>query len=119
MPLNLGSSAALLRLGSGSPSKVFLGSVTVLDVPQPPQVIGTSGGVGNTTISLAWPSNASGSALTGYRIYVDSALIASPSISGLIPESVSLNENYSGQVIEVSAVNAIGEGPKSDPVTVS
>ena len=80
---------------------------------------------GAPTITLAqalatvvWTTPSSGSSpLTGYRLYVVSA-------GNVLAEDAawktSSNSGFSeGDVIQVSAVNAVGEGPRSEPVTVA
>ena len=68
-------------------------------------------------ITVSWPAPANaGSAITGYRLYVDGTVaVASASspqaIVGLEPET-----EYS---ITVSAVNAVGEGPQSAALVVT
>jgi hypothetical protein len=64
--------------------------------------------------SVEWTTPSDGnSALTGYRLYAD-GLLAEPAAWA----TISANVYGSGEVIQVSAVNAVGEGPKSAPVTV-
>lgn len=80
---------------------------------------------GAPTITLAqeftvvvWTTPSSGSSpLTGYRLYVVSA-------GNVLAEDAAWKTSSSsgfseGEVIQVSAVNAVGEGPRSEPVTVS
>ena len=80
---------------------------------------------GAPTITLAqafatvvWTTPSSGSSpLTGYRLYVVSA-------GNVLAEDAawktSSTSGFSeGDVIQVSAVNAVGEGPRSEPVTVA
>jgi hypothetical protein len=62
------------------------------------------------------PSNNGGSALTAYRLYVN----GDASIAPYGPSDTTSFESFTGgTVLAVSAVNVIGEGPKSDPVTVA
>lgn len=62
------------------------------------------------------PASDGGSAITAYKFYVngvwDGANYGSEGFESVDPVNT-------GQVVEVSAVNAVGEGPKSAPVTVS
>jgi len=63
--------------------------------------------------SVEWttPSNGS-SPLTQYKLYIDDILAEFEPWA-----TVSANAVSESQVIQVSAVNAVGEGPKSSPVT--
>ena len=65
--------------------------------------------------SVQWttPSNGN-SSLTGYRFYVGDLLIENTAWT-----TISANAYGEGEVVQVSAVNAVGEGPKSAPVTVA
>jgi hypothetical protein len=64
--------------------------------------------------SVQWTTPSDGnSPLTGYRLYAD-GLLAEPAAWA----TISANVYGTGEVIRVSAVNAVGEGPKSAPVTV-
>jgi SPP1 family predicted phage head-tail adaptor len=59
-----------------------------------------------------------GSALTGYKLYRNGVLVEPDDPDS--PWTEASSDLYAvGDVMEVSAVNAVGEGPKSDPVTVS
>lgn len=84
--------------------------------PPPPTVPGapTITFAANTN-SVIWdaPASDGGSPITGYRVYVNGTLFE-------VTETTSTVESVStGQVVTVSAVNAVGEGPKSAPVTVA
>lgn len=65
--------------------------------------------------SVQWttPSNGN-SPLTGYRLYADGLPIEDGAWT-----TISSNAYGEGEVVQVSAVNAVGEGPKSAPVTVT
>jgi hypothetical protein len=80
-----------------------------LTVPGAPTITVASAGQ-----SVEWTTPSDGnSALTGYRLYAD-GLLAEP----LAWTTISANVYGAGEVIQVSAVNAVGEGPKSAPATV-
>lgn len=66
-----------------------------------------------TAASLSWngPSNAS-----GYRVYRDNKLIASPTESTYTDSGLTAETTYSYQV---SAVNTVGESPKTPAVSVT
>ena len=84
--------------------------------PPPPTVPGAP------TITLAqaggsvqWTTPSDGnSPLTGYRLYVGDILTENTAWT-----TISANAYGEGEVVQVSAVNAVGEGPKSAPVAVS
>ena len=65
--------------------------------------------------SVQWttPSNGN-SPLTGYRLYAGGLPIEDGAWT-----TISSNVYGEGEVVQVSAVNAVGEGPKSAPVTVT
>ena len=64
----------------------------------------------------SWAANPPGESITGYKVYLDSALSGSPSGTTFTINNVAAGSHS----VEVSAVNALGEGPKSVafPVTV-
>ena len=85
----------------------------------PATITATVPGAPTITVALAgesvqWttPSNGS-SPLTEYKLYVDDILFEFEPWA-----TVSANAVSEDEVIQVSAVNAVGEGPKSAPVTV-
>jgi hypothetical protein len=64
--------------------------------------------------SVQWTTPSDGSSpLTEYKLYVDDILFEFEPWA-----TVSANYVSEGEVVKVSAVNAVGEGPKSAPVTV-
>lgn len=68
---------------------------------------------GNSVIWTA-PASDGGSTITAYKVYVDGVWDGDDSSSTECIDSVS-----TGRVIQVSAVNAIGEGPKSAAVVAT
>jgi hypothetical protein len=65
--------------------------------------------------SVQWTTPSDGnSPLTGYRFYAGDILIENTAWT-----TISANAYGEGEVVQVSAVNAVGEGPKSAPVTVA
>ena len=64
------------------------------------------------SFSVEWTTpSTGGSPLTGYRLYVNGSL------SEFNDWATASVDSYSaGSVLQVSAVNAVGEGPKSPPV---
>jgi hypothetical protein len=105
---------------------VFLGGVqvfptgTAATVPGAPTIRVATVDVGDTVVIFSVPDDG-GSEITSYKYYFD-GVEAIPfaeddfSIEGEI--LAFFDGEKLGQDAEVSAVNAIGEGPKSDPVTV-
>lgn len=119
MAVKLGSSAVTLRLGAATyPTKAYLGDTLVAaTVPSAPTIT-SAVEVGGTDTELAWqaPATNGGSSITEYKFYADgSEQTPSPQADFV----VYLTGITSGAVVEVSAVNAVGEGPKSAPVTVT
>jgi hypothetical protein len=107
---------------------VFLGPVQVFPtgaggtVPGAPTIREAYVDVGDTLVLLNAAPADGGSEITGYVVYIDGVSVAIGFI-GLPTQDGSfvivLLDDYEGQEVEVAAVNAIGEGPKSDPVTVT
>ena len=81
--------------------------------PGPPTI--TSATDGNPATWTA-PATDGGSTITAYRVYVNGVW---DTASYDINSFESVDAVIAGQVIQVSAVNAVGEGPKSAPVTVA
>jgi hypothetical protein len=105
---------------------VFLGGVQVfpagsaVTVPGAPTINQTFSDFDVTVLIISPPADG-GSAITGYAVYINGVLVeildyVPPGVEGTA--TIYLTEEYVGQEAEVSAVNAIGEGPKSDPVTI-
>lgn len=118
MPASIGTSGVLFRVGSGAPSKVYLGSVAVQDVPGAP--VGLVG-VDNFNIQWQAPSSNGGSPVTGYKVYVNGVDRTNDQESfAEFLTATSWRWGAGGQqTFEVSAVNAIGEGPKTAPLVYS
>lgn len=116
MAAKIGTGNILFRVGSGSPSKVYLGSVAVQDVPGAPTGLA---GVGFFNIEWTAPASDGGSPITAYRVYVDGVdpeVVAGD--SGEFLTDTSWRFTAGGEyTFEVSAINALGEGPKSEPLT--
>ena len=82
-------------------------------VPGAPTITGADGYTGMLTWSA--PASNGGSSITNYRIYEDGFFI--DQVNGDVltwPSIVGPGAGY-----EVSAVNAVGEGPKSAPVVAT
>jgi hypothetical protein len=69
------------------------------------------------TNAVTWvpPASDGGSPILLYRVYVDGALFETVAA----PETSTIDSVGVGMVVQVSAVNAVGEGPKSAPVTAT
>jgi hypothetical protein len=123
MSIYLGSQAVTVYLGAvqvTSPGGAFLDGVQVFpagpSVPGAPTITSASFDE-NTDVGFTTPSDG-GSEITAYKLYFDGVEQTPDSISLSDINSASFAANLVGQEVEVSAVNAIGEGPKSDPFTV-
>ena len=97
-------------MGSGSPSKVFLGSTAVQTVPPAPG--GLEYDVGADEVTWAGVAKGGGSPILHYRVYFNGVWDQQQNTSSTVVAPPA------GEY-EVSAVNAIGEGPKAGPVTVT
>ena len=118
MAIKLGSSAVTLKLGTQSVTGYLGDTIVTATVPGAPTITSatySSVGAGNTAIVYTAPSDNGGSAVTGYKFYFDGVLTEPTSITS----SANFAQDFTDSVIEVSAVNAVGEGPKSDPDVVT
>ena len=90
----------LLRPTKGKPAR-----------PGPPTIT-----VAVESFSLEWlpPVSDGGSPILFYRVYLDGSLV-----DEVYGGTVWVDAPSAGQVVEVSAVNAVGEGPKSAPVVAT
>ena len=66
-----------------------------------------------STIDLTWqaPADNGGAAITSYRIYRDNVSIGSASVTAFRDRNLEATDHYTYQV---AAVNAVGEGPRSN-----
>jgi hypothetical protein len=118
MAIKLGTASASLYLGS-TPVAAYLGAVNVYaTLPGAVFVDFATAVNGETLVAITPPANG----ITGYVVYVDDVSVAIDSVSA--PDengqvTITLAANYDGQEVEVAAVNAVGEGPRSSPVTVA
>jgi hypothetical protein len=87
-----------------------------LTVPTVP--LSLVGAAGDTLVNLAWqpPATNGGSGVVGYRVYRDGVLAASPTGSGATITGLT---NGTAYAFTVSAVNGVGEGPKTAAVSVT
>jgi hypothetical protein len=91
---------------------VVSGGAATPGVPGPPTAVS---GVNGSPVTWTAPVVVGEYAVTSYKVYIGDVLqetVAAPSTETSEPWSA-------GNVVRVSAVNAIGEGAKSSPVTVS
>ncbi|MEB3208920.1 MAG: hypothetical protein VKK63_08390 [Synechococcus sp.] len=122
MAANLGSSSALFRVGSGEPSKVYLGSVAVQDVPGAPTMIECCSDI--NSLVVFYPPTTGGSPILEYEIWVDQGplteFVQGPVLTGPVndpnspPGSLTITvegENFAGLDVSLRARNAIGWGP--------
>lgn len=122
MAVKLGSSAVSLYLGDQSVTGYLGSQIVTATVPgAPTNVVVTYSetmGVASVSASFSPPSSDGGSPVLGYLYYVNGnpVLPANASEGAVVfgTGTVQLDD-----VIEISAFNAIGEGPKSEPVTVA
>ena len=110
MAAKIGIGDILFRVGSASPSKVFLGSTAVQTVPPAPVALEYDSSADEVT--WAAPATDGGSPILHYRVYINGVWDDQEYTVTNVPSPAA------GEY-EVSAVNAIGEGPKAGPVTVT
>jgi len=99
--------------------KALIGPITfavVATATVPTVPLALSGVVGDTVVNLAWQAPTGGAPITGYRVYRNGTLAASP--TGLTATITGLT-NGTAYAFTVSAVNAAGEGPKTASVTLT
>jgi hypothetical protein len=114
MAAKIGTGDILFRVGSGSPSKAFLGSTAVQTVPGKPTI---NDATVDELIVFVTPADG-GSPILGYNIYNNGSLLVSNATTEGDPGEIAMPPSVeAGDEIEIAAVNAIGEGPKSDPET--
>lgn len=118
------SQAAYDALSSKTPGTIYVvhGSGTAAaavytfpSVPGAPTIVSATQSVGNTTVVFSPPESDGGSPITSYKFYVEGSESAPTSVVGT-------TATWAGQDgfgdVQVSAVNAVGEGPKSAAVEV-
>ena len=68
-------------------------------------------GNGGTDIEWQAPTSDGGAAITGYRVYFNGEYVTPDTIVG--STYYRFESNFTGYSVQVSAINAVGEGPKS------
>ena len=113
MAVKLGTSSVTLKLGTQSVTGYLGSAIVTATVPGAPTITLVFTGA---YVGFVAPSDG-GSPISGYNIYADGTLLASnqqPLATNQLPSPEGLG---SGELVEISAVNAVGEGPKSAAVT--
>jgi hypothetical protein len=123
MAAKLGSTDVSFRLGAGEVAAVYLGSQEVwsaVSVPGKPPTLNLFLFSDATWIAQIGVPEDGGSQITDYRIYVNGILRDSNTFEDpeLISERQVDGSLFPGDSITASAVNAIGEGPQSDPFVI-
>jgi hypothetical protein len=125
MAAKLGSDDVSFRLGAGEVAAVYLGtqevwSAVVPTVPGAPTInYAEFSAVRVLTEVGVFPPNDGGSAITGYKFYFNGVeKTPDDSFNAGTFLGFDFEEELTGQSLEVSAVNSVGEGPKSEPVIV-
>jgi hypothetical protein len=106
--------SAVNAIGEGAKSS----TATITSVPGAPTITSAyyDPGEGGTIISWDAPTSDGGAAITGYRVYFNDEYVTPDTIVN--SRRYRFEANFTGYSVEVSAVNAVGEGPKSAPWTV-
>ena len=107
--------SAVNAIGEGAKSS----PATITSVPGAPTIAQAfyDPGDGGTNVSWQAPTSNGGAAITGYLVYFDDESYTPTSVVG--STLYRFSNDFSDYNVEVSAVNAVGEGPRSAPVTVT
>jgi hypothetical protein len=117
MAIKLGTSSVTLKLGTQSVTGYLGSAIVTATVPGAPTInFAGNDGFGGTIVQFFPPGSDGGSAITVYKVYFDGVEVSPDSVAD---DQASFSElSFAGQEAELSAVNAVGEGPKSNPFTV-
>jgi hypothetical protein len=107
--------SAVNAIGEGAKSSPVTITTTVPGAPTIASAFYDPGD-GGTNVSWQSPASNGGAAISGYVVYFDGDSYAPTSVVN--STYYQFAENFSGSTAEVLAVNSVGEGPKSAPVTV-
>ncbi len=92
-------------------------------VPGAPTITSSiyTGGNGRITTTWSAPASNGGSAITLYRIYYSAETIVPVQAVGSASSAYfePIVDPSGGEIVQVAAVNAVGEGPKSAPFPVT
>lgn len=107
--------SAVNAIGEGAKSS----PATITSVPGAPTITAAfyDASQGGTNVSLQAPTSNGGAAITGYRAYFDGQYVTPDNIVRVT--TYYFEANFRDYSVEVSAVNVVGEGPRSAPVTVT
>jgi len=114
----IGSVAAAPFVGDEFAS-LYLGATRVPTVPGKPVIASASQDGGSTTVNLLPPTNNGGTGVSSYIFYIED-LPVTPNVifdGGVFIEATFAGDGE-GDFVQVAAVNAIGEGPKSTTVQI-
>jgi hypothetical protein len=75
------------------------------------------GGRKMVNVKVSWIASAPAELVIGYNVYQDGTKVNTDPITGL--EFVIPNISAGSHSYTVSAVNVLGEGPQSDPITIT
>jgi len=117
MAVKLGTSSVTLKLGTQSVTGYLGSAIVTASVPGAPTLGIPFEIVPGEYVVVATASGDGGSEITEYRLYKNGVLAGESGFDGL-PNQFYVAASP-GDVLEASAVNAVGEGPKSAPVTVT
>ena len=115
MAVKLGSGAVTLKLGTQSVTGYLGSAIVTATVPGAPTISSANEFIGEVFVAYLQPESDGGSAITGYVFYKNGTPTTPITDDGFTATFAGGNPD----VFEVAAVNAIGEGPKSAPVTVT
>jgi hypothetical protein len=114
--MRLGSTAAAPFLGTQFVS-LYQGDERVPTVPGQPVITSAFFTGSSSFVAFTDPANDGGETITDYQVFVDGTIQTPDSI--VAGEAAFNGQDLSGSVVRVSAVNAVGAGPLSEPSTVA